>query len=132
MQWKAPTRNFPNKILQAFGLFRIWLFNQSLDIAGWFGILWFHSGSLYELVARLDYFVTALVVKAPVWNRIIGVGLSLLSPVFFLGNVGIYHYLSTLLGGRGQFSRYAYLLAAFGAPLTIVKSLLAFSTFGRG
>ena len=46
-------------------------------------------------------------------------------PIGFLIWVGVYHLIATILGGRGQYGRYAYLLASFGAPLTIVNSLLA-------
>ncbi|MDE0630589.1 MAG: YIP1 family protein [Caldilineaceae bacterium SB0665_bin_25] len=57
-------------------------------------------------------------------------GFSLLSiiflPLFFLIGVGVYHLIATVLGGRGQYGRYAYLTATYSAPLMIVGSLLGF------
>ncbi len=47
-------------------------------------------------------------------------------PVFFLIGAGIYHLIATVLGGRGQYGRYAYLSATFSAPLMIVGSALGF------
>ncbi len=49
----------------------------------------------------------------------------IIGPVGFLIGVGIYHLIATVLGGRGQYGRYAYLTAAFGAPIMIVNSLLS-------
>ncbi|MYC95008.1 MAG: YIP1 family protein [Caldilineaceae bacterium SB0661_bin_32] len=57
-------------------------------------------------------------------------GFSLLSiiflPLFFLIGVGVYHLIATVLGGRGQYGRYAYLTATYSAPLMIVGSVLGF------
>ncbi len=53
----------------------------------------------------------------------------LLSPSYFLINVAIFHYTSRLLGGQGQFTRYAFLIAAFGAPLTILRTILWYSAY---
>lgn len=50
----------------------------------------------------------------------------ILGPLFFLIGVGIYHLIATVLGGRGQYGRYAYLTATFSAPLMIVGSILSF------
>ena len=47
-------------------------------------------------------------------------------PITFLIGVGIYHVVASVLGGRGQFGRYAYLSATFGAPIVIVGSILGF------
>ena len=47
-------------------------------------------------------------------------------PLFFLIGVGIYHLIATVLGGSGQYGRYAYLTATFSAPIMIVGSILAF------
>lgn len=48
------------------------------------------------------------------------------TPIAFIIGVGIYHLLARLLGGTGQFDRYAFSVAAFAAPLSIVNGLLAF------
>lgn len=47
-------------------------------------------------------------------------------PIFFLIGVGVYHLIATVLGGRGQYGRYAYLSATYSAPLMIVGSALGF------
>lgn len=52
--------------------------------------------------------------------------LIIFGPIFFLLGVGIYHVIASVLGGRGQYGRYAYLSASFGAPLIIVGSILGF------
>ena len=49
-----------------------------------------------------------------------------LIPLSFLLGVGIYHIIATVLGGRGQYGRYAYLTATYSAPLMIVTSILGF------
>jgi hypothetical protein len=46
-------------------------------------------------------------------------------PLGFLVGTGILFLLARLLGGTGDFGRYAYLNAAFTAPLTILSSLLS-------
>ena len=50
----------------------------------------------------------------------------ILIPLSFLLGVGIYHIIATVLGGRGQYGRYAYLTASYSAPLMIVTSILGF------
>ena len=50
----------------------------------------------------------------------------IVGPIFFLIGVGIYHLIATVLGGRGQYGRYAYLAATYSAPLMIVGSVLGF------
>jgi hypothetical protein len=50
-------------------------------------------------------------------------------PLFFLIGVGIYYLIAKVLGGTGEFGRYAYLNAAFAAPLGILTSLLGLVPF---
>lgn len=45
-------------------------------------------------------------------------------PVFFLIGALIYHLLATVLGGSGDFGKFAYLFATFQAPLTMGAALL--------
>jgi len=52
-----------------------------------------------------------------------------LTPLFFLVGVGVYFLLARLLGGAGDFGRYAYLNAAFAAPLGILTTLLSLAPF---
>ena len=56
----------------------------------------------------------------------LNLSLIILGPIFFLLGVGIYHVIASVLGGRGQYGRLAYLSATFSAPLIIVGSLLGF------
>jgi hypothetical protein len=46
-------------------------------------------------------------------------------PLGFLIGTGIYFVIAKILGGTGEFGRYAYLNATFSAPLTVLSSLLA-------
>lgn len=48
----------------------------------------------------------------------------ILTPIFFLIGVGIFYLVARMLGGQGEFGRYAYLLSAFYAPLTVVSAVL--------
>ncbi|MYH63757.1 MAG: YIP1 family protein [Caldilineaceae bacterium SB0675_bin_29] len=50
----------------------------------------------------------------------------ILGPISFLIGVGIYHLITTILGGRGQYGRYSYLYSTFAAPLMIATSILGF------
>lgn len=50
----------------------------------------------------------------------------LITPIAFLIGVGIIHLLANVLGGRGDFGRYAYLSAAISAPVGIINALLGF------
>ena len=59
-------------------------------------------------------------------GTIASLSLIIIGPIGFLIGVGILHLFATVLGGRGQYGRYAYLTAAFSAPLTILSSLLGF------
>jgi len=45
-------------------------------------------------------------------------------PIGFLIGVGILWLVARLLGGSGEYSRYAYLNATYTAPLTILSALL--------
>lgn len=53
-------------------------------------------------------------------------------PVGFLIGVGILWLLARLLGGTGEYGRYAYLSATFAAPLTILTALLGLVPFAGG
>lgn len=49
-----------------------------------------------------------------------------LAPLFFLIGVGLLYLIARLLGGSGIFGRYAYLVATFQAPITILNAVLNF------
>lgn len=53
-------------------------------------------------------------------------------PVFFLIGALIYHLLATVLGGKGDFAKFAYLIATFQAPVTIVAAVLGVIPFLGG
>ncbi len=53
----------------------------------------------------------------------------ILTPLFFLLGSGIYYVLARVFGGTGTFEEQTYLLATFGAPLTILSSLLSIIPF---
>ena len=97
------------------------LYQEFIKLYGW---LWLHSG-LFDLAAESVYrIVNYISIEIPSWQRAIAKGL--LSPVSFLVKVVMYHCIVTLLGGRGQFGRYAYLLAAIAVPMTFLYSFLDF------
>jgi hypothetical protein len=50
-------------------------------------------------------------------------------PLFFLIGVGVYFLIAKVLGGGGDFGRFAYLNAAFAAPLGILTTLLGLVPF---
>lgn len=56
----------------------------------------------------------------------------ILVPVFFLISVGIYYLIARLLGGTGDYGSYAYLIATFQAPITILNAILALIPFLGG
>jgi hypothetical protein len=63
-----------------------------------------------------------------------GVGLSalIIVPIGFLIGVGITHLLAKLFGGDGPFGVFAYLVAAFQAPLGIASSIVGLVPFLGG
>ncbi|MBX3052218.1 MAG: YIP1 family protein [Caldilineaceae bacterium] len=50
----------------------------------------------------------------------------IITPIMFLIGVGFVHLLAKMLGGQGDFGRYAYLAAAIGAPVSILNAFLGF------
>jgi hypothetical protein len=55
----------------------------------------------------------------------VSIGSIITVPLGFLIGTGILFLLAKLLGGTGDFGRYAYLNASFTAPLTILSSLIS-------
>lgn len=51
------------------------------------------------------------------------------APIGFFIGTGITHLIASLFGGQGNFGRFAYLIAAFQAPIMIVSSLLGLVPF---
>ena len=50
----------------------------------------------------------------------------ILTPIFFLLGTGLFHLVARLLGGKGDFGRFAYLTATYGAPIQLISALLGF------
>lgn len=61
-----------------------------------------------------------------------GFGALILVPISFLISVGITHLLAKVFGGDGPFGIFAYLVAAFQAPLGIASALLGLIPFLGG
>ncbi len=58
--------------------------------------------------------------------RAVSLGSIVIAPIFFVIGIGILHLVASVLGGQGQFGRYAYLNATFSAPISIISSLFGF------
>jgi hypothetical protein len=56
----------------------------------------------------------------------------ILSPIVFLIGAGILHLIARMLGGQGEYGKYAYLLALFQAPLSILQSIIGLVPFLGG
>ena len=48
-----------------------------------------------------------------------------LVPIFFLISVGIYYLVARALGGSGDYGRYAYLVATYQAPISIILAVVS-------
>lgn len=48
----------------------------------------------------------------------------IVGPLSFLIVVGVFHVIASLLRGQGNYGRFAYLVSAYWAPITIASSLL--------
>ena len=49
----------------------------------------------------------------------------ILAPIGFLISVGIYYLIARVLGGTGDYGRYAYLIAVFQAPISIILAVVS-------
>lgn len=99
----------------------LFLYQQFTKMYGW---LWLHSG-LIDLVGNHIFRAASYIsYEFLSWQQDIAKGL--LKPVSFSIRTGIYYCIATLLGGRGQFGRYAYFLAAIAVPITFIESFLDF------
>jgi hypothetical protein len=62
----------------------------------------------------------------------IGWGAIITVPLFFLIGTFILHLIAGLLGGQGEYSKFAYLVSTYQAPLTIAGSIFAIIPFLGG
>ena len=126
--WYPP--DFIARILQTLGEIRIFLTLLHIEIMKLYGWLWFRTG-LFEFIGEpvsiAGYY---FLFDIPDWLRVMVK--IILSPVFFLIKVGAYHCIATLFGGRGQFGRYAYLIAVFGVPIAILRIPISFLPLAGG
>ncbi|MCB0063927.1 MAG: YIP1 family protein [Caldilineaceae bacterium] len=61
-----------------------------------------------------------------------GVASIIITPIFFLIGTGILQLIARMFGGSGEFGRFAYLLAAIQAPISILNAVLGFVPFVGG
>ncbi len=121
MEWPPPSKF-------RLELSKIWS-NYAVAISRWkFGITqlfgeWWRDSGLYAIgYAYADSLVKFLGPSLSTirWDKM------LLSPVYFMVKVSVYHFIARFLGGRGKFARFAFVVAAFSAPLTVLIPLLGY------
>ena len=61
-----------------------------------------------------------------------GIAAIITVPVFFLIGSFIYHLLATMLGGQGDYGKFAYLMSTYQAPITIASSIISIIPFLGG
>jgi hypothetical protein len=61
-----------------------------------------------------------------------GLASIIITPISFLIGTGILYLIARLFGGTGDFGRFAYLLAAFQAPIAIISAVLGLVPFLGG
>src|SRR5215216_2489283 len=61
-----------------------------------------------------------------------GFGAIIAVPLGFLIGTFIIHFIAKMLGGQGDYGKYAYLSSTFQAPLTIISSILSIIPFLGG
>lgn len=127
-EWYPPS--LYERVLRAYGEVRILSTFLYLEIVKSYAGLWFHS-RLLDLVGSTVYAIgTHFLVDVPIWQqnsvRII------LSPTLFLVKAGAYHFIATLLGGRGRFRHYVFFLVAIGVPTSLLRSVLKFLPYAGG
>jgi hypothetical protein len=61
-----------------------------------------------------------------------GLGAIIAVPVFFLIGTFIMHLIAKMLGGQGDYSKFAYLASTYQAPITIASSVLSIIPFLGG
>ena len=107
-----------------FTLLRGWMFQAQLGAMGGFEAILQQADLPPELSAQLtNSLSTIFSPRIGIAGALGGLVMSLLG---FLVFVGILHLVARLLGGQGEYGRYAYLNASFYAPLSIVAGLLGF------
>lgn len=121
MNWDEPKPWFYSMIAEPAAMFMFRTTELTFAMAKLYGKLWRIPSPIIDF-AR-DYFLRIFFfVTARLWLfKSSGV---LLSPVYFLLTMGVRHFTARLLGGKGQFGRYAYLFTLFIIPLSILRLFL--------
>lgn len=128
--WLVPAPVLPSfssasSVYRFFSDIYMWRLEAHFRIMHLFGNVWLYSDSLYDLAATFFGPLFSFL-NRPEWHWLMRVLMTLNGPVFFFIGVCINHVFANLLGGRGRLGRFAYLTAAFGAPIVIMKYILAF------
>ena len=103
-------------------LLRGLLFSATMQQMGGFEGILAQSGLPQEQIDAFSQFMPMMTGQAGAGAV---VGAILWAVVGFLVFVGLLHLTARLLGGTGEFGRYAYLIAAINAPVTIVNAVLS-------
>jgi hypothetical protein len=109
-------------------LISAYIFRNTIRAAGgWQGMLG-QLGLPDEIMSQIDPSVVNAVVQTQTTGTILSAAFwSVLWTLGgFLIGVGILYLIARVLGGTGAYGRYAYLIASFGAPLSIVSSIIGF------
>lgn len=109
----------------------LWTFQDNLiqirtDFTQQVGAAWARTGNQIPRLFKYPSRIPDLLTRIIYYPYIAFTFKSLYYPFFFLGFVFIYHYVAKRLGGTGKFGRYAYLMAAFSAPIDIIRTLVYF------
>ena len=98
----------------------------------WCSRLWAYSGLVYLVVGNSVFqrVYVILFVELSSWQLAMVEGF--LKPVGFLIRVFMYHQVVTLLGGRGQLGRFAFLLVSISAVMTLLHTALDYFPLATG
>ena len=89
----------------------------------WYGKLWFHTG-LFALFGDFVLDFPRLIPTLPIWRRQLIHGF--LGPAWFLLLVAVYNQIAVIWGGRGQFGRFAFLLAVTRVATLSIHTVIEF------
>lgn len=103
---------------------RFAVFRSQLAAMGGFDALFKQANLPPELQAQISGVMNTVMGSSLGWG---GIASSIVTgPAFFLIGVGFFWLIARLVGGKGDYGRYAYLMATFNAPLSILSGLLSF------
>ena len=94
-----------------------------------YGKLWFHTG-LFDLYGNSVLHAFHRIFGLPSWLQELVEGFS--GPARFFLLLVVYNRVAILLGGRGQFGRFAFLVAAVGATMASINVIFDFLPLAAG